>query len=95
MGVNLKVLDINGEDVAAKGMIDGSFMTAGWIQQMVLEGRVFCAQAGLLTTAITWTAIATNYQTKPALFLQGPDGTTILQLEISLYMEAFGTHAQL
>jgi len=94
MGVNLKVQNVNDADVNAQSTVDGSLLTASWIQQKVLEGRVFCAQAGLLTTAITWTATATNDQTKPAMFLHVPDGTTVIPLEISMYFEAYGTNAQ-
>ena len=70
---------------------DGSLFTADWFQSMAMEGRMFCAQAGVLTTPITWTATAANDQAKPAMFISVPDGTTIIPLEISLYMEAFGT----
>lgn len=72
---------------------DGAAFTADWLMGMCMEGRVFCAQAGLLTTPITWTATATNDQTKPAMFLDVPAGTTVIPLEISLYMEAYGTNA--
>lgn len=78
----------------ARSTRDGALFTADWIMAMCLEGRVFCAQAGLLTTAITWTATATNDQTKPAVFIDVPSGTTIVPIEIQLYMEAFGTNAQ-
>ena len=74
---------------------DGSLNTADWFQAMVREGRVYCAQAGLLTTEITWTATATNDQTKPAMFIDVPTGTTITPIEISVYFEAFGTSAQM
>jgi len=73
---------------------DGAAFGADWTLGLCLEGRVFCAQAGLLSTAITWTATATNDQTKPAMFLSVPSGTTVIPLEISLYMEAYGTTAQ-
>ena len=73
---------------------DGAPFTADWLLGAALEGRVFCAQAGLLSTAITWTATATNDQTKPAVFLSVPSGTTIIPVSIELYMEAFGTTAQ-
>jgi len=75
-------------------MRDGTLFTQEWCQSMVLEGRVFCAQAGLLSTAITWTATATNDQTKPAMFLAVPSGTTVIPLYIAVYMEAFGLTAQ-
>lgn len=73
---------------------DGTPFTAEWVLGLCMEGRVFCGQAGLLTTPITWTATAVNDQTKPAMFLSVPSGTTVIPLEISLYMEAYGTSAQ-
>jgi len=82
-----------GSDVYLRAMRDGTLINAEWIMSQALRGRLFCAQAGLLTTPITWTATATNDQTKPAMFLDVPDGTTIIPLEISLYMEAHGTDA--
>lgn len=100
MGVNLKALARHvatwvgeGDDVNVRAMRDGTLFTQEWIMAQALEGRLFCAQAGLLTTAITWTATATNDQTKPAMFLDVPAGTTIVPIEINLYMEAFGTTA--
>ncbi len=72
----------------------GIIITEEKIMALSQEGRVFCAQAGLLTTEITWTATATNDQTKPAVFIDVPSGTTIIPVEIQLYMEAFGSTAQ-
>lgn len=82
-----------GADVYARGLRDGTILSADWIMAQAIRGRLMCAQAGLLTTAITWTATATNDQTKPAMLLHVPDGTTIFPLEISLYMEAYGSDA--
>ena len=100
MGVNLKAIARNvatwvgeGDDANVRSMRDGTLFTQEWVMAMALEGRMFCAQAGLLTTAITWTATATNDQTKPAMFLHVPNGTTVIPLEIRLYMEAYGTDA--
>lgn len=83
-----------GADVYARGLRDGTLLSADWILAQTIRGRLMCAQAGLLTTAITWTATATNDQTKPAMFIDVPAGTTIFPLEISIYMEAYGTNAQ-
>lgn len=83
-----------GADVYVRALRDGTLLSADWIMAQTIRGRLMCAQAGLLTTAITWTAVATNDQTKPAVFIDVPLGTTILPIEISLYMEAYGTNAQ-
>ena len=52
-----------------------------------------CASAGSLTTAITWTATAACDQTKAAVMVDVPSGTTIFPLQIALQMEAYGTNA--
>ena len=84
-----------GADVYLRALRDGTLLSADWIMAQTIRGRLMCAQAGVLTTAITWTATATSDQTKPAVFIDVPLGTTILPLEISLYMEAYGTNAQM
>lgn len=83
-----------GNDVYVRSLRDGTLLSAEWIMAQTIRGRLMCAQAGLLSTAITWEATATNDQTKPAMFIDVPSGTTIFPLEISLYMEAYGTSAQ-
>jgi hypothetical protein len=65
-----------------------------FIRQAAMEGRVYCASAGALSTPITWTATATADYTKSALFGAVPSGVTVIPLSIDLYMEAFGTTAQ-
>jgi len=87
-------VESEGSDVYLRAMRDGTLLSADWILAKTIQGRLFCAQAGLLTTEITWTATATNDQTKPAMFIDVPSGTTIFPLEISLYMEAYGSNAQ-
>jgi len=58
-----------------------------------IRGRLMCAAAGSLTTPITWTATAANDQTKAAVMVDVPSGTTIFPLSIDLHMEAYGTNA--
>lgn len=93
MGVNLKAVDFGGDAVDVLAAKDGAILSQEWVMAQILKGRGFCAQAGLLSTPITWTATATNDQTKPAMFLDVPDGTTVIPLEVRLYMEAYGTDA--
>lgn len=72
----------------------GEIVTSEFITQAALDGRLFCASAGTLTTPITWTATATIDGTKPLFFLSVPAGTTVIPVSIQLYMEAYGTNAQ-
>lgn len=72
----------------------GEFVVADFITQAALDGRLFCASAGSISTPITWTATAVSDQTKAAVMVSVPVGTTIIPVSIQLYMEAFGTDAQ-
>jgi hypothetical protein len=73
---------------------DGTPFSAEWLLGLAMEGRVFNASAGALTTPITWTSTATIDGTKAAFFLSAPAGTCVIPVSIALYMEAFGTTAQ-
>lgn len=72
---------------------DAVLFTAPWLLAQALEGRMYCASAGSLTTPITWTATAACDMTKAAVMVSVPSGTTIIPVSIQLVMEAFGTDA--
>lgn len=72
---------------------DGVLFTAPWLLAMAMEGRMYCAGAGSITTAITWEATAACDMTKAAVMVDVPSGTTIIPVSIQLQMEAFGTNA--
>lgn len=72
---------------------DGTLLMAPWLVSLAMEGRMFCAAAGSLTTPITWTATAAADMTKAAVCVAVPSGTTIIPVSIQLAMEAFGTDA--
>ncbi len=42
--------------INAQGMRDGTLFTAGWIERLTLEGRVFAANLGTLTSPATFAA---------------------------------------
>ena len=67
--------------------------TAPWLLAQALEGRMYCANVGSITTPITWTATAACDMAKAAVMVDVPSGTTIIPVSISLYMEAYGTNA--
>lgn len=77
----------------ARGTRDGAFYTADWLRAMMLEGRVFVANAGTATAELTFGAGAID-TTEPDFFMSVPLGTTVIPIEIRIYMEAFGTSAQ-
>lgn len=72
----------------------GEIVTSEFVLQAALDGRLYCASAGALTTPVTFGATATIDVTKPVLWGSVPSGTTIIPVAIVLYMEAFGTNAQ-
>lgn len=82
-----------GDDVYLRGLRDGTVLSADWILAQTIRGRLMCASAGSLSTAITWTATAACDQTKAAVMVDVPSGTTIFPLSINLQMEAYGTNA--
>lgn len=72
---------------------DGVLFTAPWLLAQAMEGRMYSASAGSLTTAITWTGTAACDMTKAAVMIDVPSGTTIIPVSIQLQMEAYGTNA--
>lgn len=81
-----------GADAYLRSLRDGTLSTAGFIQAMSFEGRVFGGNAGTVTSPITFnpTAIVT---TGADLMVLAPAGTTIIPIEVCIQMEAFGTTA--
>lgn len=80
-----------GAFVYARGTRDGSLVAIPWIQSLLLEGRVFFANVGNATTAITLDASWAN--TDPDISLDVPSGTSIIPLRITVVFEAYGTAA--
>jgi hypothetical protein len=63
----------------------GEVVTPDWMQQLAMDGRVFCVSNTARETAIACgTASATFSDTDPAFLLDVPTGTTIMPLEITL-----------
>jgi len=80
------------DDVYAKvqGTRDGAIFSADWVLARCLEGRVFVADAGTVTAAITFAPGAVS-ETEPDIAIYVPSGTTIGILEVNVQMETFGT----
>mgnify|MGYP001580350991 CR=1 FL=1 len=72
----------------------GELITSEFVFQAALDGRLYCASAGALTTPVTFGATATIDVTKPVIWGSVPSGTTIIPVALVLYYEAFGTSAQ-
>ena len=87
-------LTADGGLIGLRGSRDGSAIVLPWYQALVNEVRVFAANAGSVTTPITWGATATIDVTKPIIWLSVPTSVIVIPLYIMIYMEAFGTNAQ-
>lgn len=81
-----------GSEVYMRMLRDGTISASDLSTILSLEGRVFHAQAGSLTSPATFATTAID-GTEPDLIVEVPSGTTILPLSIQIYMEAYGTNA--
>jgi len=82
------------DDAYAKvqGTRDGAPFSADWVLARCLEGRVFIANAGVLTAPITFGA-GTIDSTEYDLHLSVPSGTTVGILSVDVFLEVVGTNA--
>lgn len=72
---------------------DGAVFSAEWFEGLAQEGRVYVANVGTVTTPITFGAGVID-TTEPDMYVIVPLNTTIIPLELRIYMEAYGTNAQ-
>ena len=79
--------------VGARGTRDGAQYVASWLEALALEGRMFHANMGTVTTPITFLVTAAN---RPDAWVRVPSGTTILPVKVNVALEAFaGTATEL
>lgn len=82
-----------GVQLQIRGTRDGAIFTADWYEAHALEGRVFGANMGAVTTPITFLVTAAN---RPDAWIRVPDGTMILPLSINIVLEDFaGTDTEM
>jgi hypothetical protein len=75
-----------------QGTRDGAIWTADWVLAKCAEGRAFVANAGTVTSPITFGA-GTIDTTEHDLFISVPSGTTIGILSVDVFLEVVGTNA--
>lgn len=75
-----------GAQLQARGTRDGAMFTASWYEAHALEGRVFVANMGTVTTPLTFLAAAAN---RPDAWVRVPSGTMIVPLGLTVALEAF------
>ena len=78
-----------GSDVFLRAMRDGSLINVPWVQAKAIEGKVFCAQTGVMTSPVTFSPVVAGDM--PDLAVTVPSGTTIIPVYISVNMEDTGT----
>lgn len=81
-----------GADAFVKGFRNGSISVVDFVAGLSAAGRVFIANAGTVTTPITFGA-GTIDEAEFDLHVAVPANKVIIPLEIQLHMEAFGTTA--
>ena len=82
-----------GAQLQLRGTRDGALFTADWYEAHALEGRVFGANMGGVTTPLTFLVTAAN---RPDAWIRVPDGTMILPLSVNVVLEDFaGTDTEI
>ena len=74
-----------GNLIAVRGTRDGAVFTADWYEAHALEGRVFGANMGSVTTPLTFLITLAN---RPDAWIRVPDNTMILPLSVHVVLEA-------
>ena len=75
----------NGVTQNARGTRDGALFTADWKQALVMEGRVWVANMGSVTTPLTFLVTAAN---RPDAWLRMPSATAVIPLRVEAVLEA-------
>ena len=91
-GASTDLYDGSEAFVYMKALKNGTLSVAQLAEVMSLEGRVFSVASATATSPATFGA-GTIDTTEPDLNIIVPDGTSIIPLEISIVMEAYGTTA--
>lgn len=82
----------DGQWINARGSRSGALYTADWLQAMAMEGRMFCANVGTITSEATFGAGSID-STEPDLHLAVADGTTAFLVSLDIVVEAYGSTA--
>lgn len=75
-----------------QGTRDGAPFSADWVLARCFEGRVFVANAGSVTSPLTW-GDGSISETEHDIVIYVPSGTSIGILEVDVQMETYGTDA--
>lgn len=75
-----------GAQLQARMTRDGALFEASWAESHALEGRIFTANMGTVTTPLTFLVTAAN---RPDAWIRVPDGTMIIPLVCTVALEAY------
>ena len=75
----------NGTVLALRGTRSGAAFTSDWLQAAVMEGRVWVANMGTVTTPLTFLITAAN---RPDAWLRVPLNTAIVPISVEVVLEA-------
>lgn len=81
-------VESEGSDVFIRGMRDGSLVNVPWLMAKAIEGKVFCANVGVMTGEDTFSP--TIAAAMPDLLVTVPSGTTIIPVYLSVGFEDMG-----
>lgn len=88
-GIRRNYVRNDGDQVPLRCTRDGSPIGLGWLEALSLEGRVFCAQFGVVDTAV---AVVTSFvATTPSLTIDVPDD--IIAIPVGLEIQTVATGA--
>ncbi len=83
---NLRRLgNVDGSPIGARGLRDGSLVTADYLEALAAEGRIFTANMGSVTTPLTFLITAAN---RPDAWIRVPSATAILPLKATVVLES-------
>ena len=85
----------DGSDVYLRALLSGELGMADYFFVQAMLGNQYYIGSADVSTPTTWTAVAVNTITTPALFVSVPANKVLIPVHIELYYEAFGTDAQM
>lgn len=77
----------------ARATRDGVLFSASYFESLAMQGRIFSANMGTVTTPLTFLTTAAN---RPDAWIRVPSGTTILPIKVNVVLEgATGTATEI
>lgn len=71
--------------IGLRGTRDGVVFTAEYLENLAMQGRIFSANMGSVTTPLTFLTTAAN---RPDAWIRVPAGTAILPIKVNVVLES-------